>query len=220
MHDVIDIGRNVYSLIYQLCHDESLTQDLLQELDLLHLRRHGFRQLSTGETRRVMLGRALAIEPELLIIDNIFNGLDVEHRQSLIRYLTKLSVREKSPIQMLVIFSREEDMPEWIDNVALFNQGEFKGVMNKTTWEQHPLISQIKAQSIQQSEQMIALIRRHQYHTEFDDPVFEIKQGQVNYLDNIIFTGINWRIDNGQHWQIQGPYITRSHFWRSSTVLQ
>lgn len=203
--DVIDIGTNVYTLIYQECQNDELTLSLLTGLDLLPLKERGFRQLSSGETRRVMLARALATKPDFLILDNILAGLDVAHRHSFSQYLAHLSQRHTQPIQMIVIFSREEDVPEWIEPIALFNQGKFEGVMDKAIWDQHPLIAQIKAQSMQQSGQMIALIRRHQYQSQLDDPVFEIKQGQVNYLDDVIFTEVNWRIENGQHWQIKGP---------------
>ncbi|MCL1123752.1 ATP-binding cassette domain-containing protein [Shewanella surugensis] len=203
--DVIDAGTSVYTLIYQECKNDELAQSLLMELDLLHLKDSGFRQLSSGETRRVMLARSLATKPDFLILDNVLTGLDVAHRQSLVRYFTRLSQRVKRPIQMMVVFSREEDMPDWIEHIALFNQGGFEGLMDKVTWNTHPLITQIKAQSMQQSEKMMALIRHHQHPFQFDNPVFEIKDGQVNYLDNIFFTGVNWRIENGDHWQIKGP---------------
>ncbi|WP_298774210.1 ATP-binding cassette domain-containing protein [uncultured Shewanella sp.] len=201
----VDIGSNVYELIFQECQNEMLTQSLLKELDLGHLQSHGFRQLSSGETRRIMLARALAMEPDFLVLDNILTGLDIAHRQSISRLLTSLSSRDKNPIQMLVIFSREEDAPEWIENIALFSQGEFKETMVKMSWEQHPLINQIKEQSAVQSQNIVSLIRRHQYQPNSIEPIFEIKHGQVNYLDNIIFTDIHWRIENRQHWQIQGP---------------
>jgi len=199
--DKIDKGSTVYSLINEKSSDTKLTEQLLRDLDLEHLRESGFRVLSTGETRRVMLARALATEPDLIVLDNPFTGLDVAHRRALARYL---ALRQQTT-QMLITFNREEDIPEWIERIALFNHGALENTMNKDEWENHPVVSQIKAQSQQQSEEMIALIQRHQHSTHFANPVFEIKDGRVEYTEKTIFTGLNWRINNGQHWQVKGP---------------
>ncbi|WP_159739198.1 molybdate ABC transporter ATP-binding protein ModF [Vibrio atypicus] len=199
--DKIDKGSTVYSLINEKSSDTKLTEQLLRDLDLEHLRESGFRVLSTGETRRVMLARALATEPDLIVLDNPFTGLDVAHRRALARYL---ALRQQTT-QMLITFNREEDIPEWIERIALFNHGALENTMNKDEWESHPVVSQIKAQSQQQSEEMIALIQRHQHSTHFANPVFEIKDGRVEYTEKTIFTGLNWRINNGQHWQVKGP---------------
>lgn len=199
--DRIDTGTSVYQLILSQCGSSALTERLIIDLDLTHLTDSGFRVLSTGETRRVMIARALATQPELIVLDNPFSGLDVEHRAALARYLTELA----RTTQMIVTFNREEDFPDWIEKIALFNHGRLESMMDKQSWESHPIISQIKAQSQQQSEQMLALIQRYQHAQRFADPLFEIRQGQVAYSDKTIFSELNWRIDNGQHWQIKGP---------------
>jgi len=199
--DRIDTGTAVYDLIYQQCQSQELADRLVEQLDLGHLKQSGFRVLSTGETRRVMLARALATKPDLIVLDNPFTGLDVAHRAALAEFLSELS----QSVQMIVTFNREEDIPEWIDHIALFNHGKLESTMSKQEWESHPIISQIKAQSQQQSEQMIELIQRYQHAHHFDNPVFEIKNGRVEYTEKTIFTDLNWRIENGQHWQIKGP---------------
>ncbi|EGU57341.1 ATP-binding cassette domain-containing protein, partial [Vibrio tubiashii] len=157
--DKVDKGTSVYSLIFEQCQSDSLTEQLIVDLDLSHLAQSGFRVLSTGETRRVMLARALATEPELIVLDNPFTGLDIAHRASLANYLTQLA----KSTQMVVTFNREEDIPDWIEQIALFNHGKLESVMGRSEWEAHPVISQIKAQSQQQSEQMLDLIHRYQH---------------------------------------------------------
>ncbi|MCQ9100601.1 molybdate ABC transporter ATP-binding protein ModF [Vibrio alginolyticus] len=199
--DRIDQGSTVYSLILEQSQDTNLTEQLINDLDLSHLKDSGFRVLSTGETRRVMLARALATQPDLVLLDNPFTGLDIEHRAALARYLHSLSQN----VQLLITFSRESDMPEWINSIALFSAGKLDSTMDKSSWDNHPIIGQIKSQSEQQSEEMMSLIRQHQHSTPFNNPIFELKNGAVEYTDKKIFTGLNWRIDKGQHWQVKGP---------------
>ncbi|EPH5594505.1 MULTISPECIES: molybdate ABC transporter ATP-binding protein ModF [Vibrio] len=199
--DRIDQGSTVYSLILEQSQDTNLTEQLVNDLDLSHLRDSGFRVLSTGETRRVMLARALATQPDLILLDNPFTGLDIAHRAALARYLHSLSQN----VQLLITFSRESDMPEWINSIALFSAGKLDSTMDKSSWDNHPIIGQIKSQSEQQSEEMMSLIRQHQHSTPFNNPIFELKNGAVEYTDKKIFTGLNWRIDKGQHWQVKGP---------------
>jgi molybdate transport system ATP-binding protein len=199
--DKIDTGRNVYQLVEQCCDSTETCVKLLNELDLNHLKKTGFRLLSSGETRRVMLARALAQQPELLILDEPFAGLDTAHRQSLANYLQTLA----SQIQLILIVSRETDIPDWVQEIALFSRGKLSEVMSRDRWNNHPIIAQLIAQSQQQSEQMMGLIRRHQYTTSFADPIFSITDGKVAYADKTIFSQLNWQINKGEHWQIRGP---------------
>jgi len=199
--DRIDTGSTVCDLIFQRCKDADLTAHLLDQLDLTPLKESGFRVLSTGETRRVMLARALAVRPGFLVLDEPYAGLDAAHRKSLAETLKALS----KTIQMMVIVSREEDLPDWIDKVALFSQGRLERRMGKASWDNLPVISQIRAQSQEQSGQMMELIRNHRHTAQFDNPVFELKNGHVSYTEKIIFSAVNWCINNGEHWQVKGP---------------
>jgi len=199
--DKADTGTTVYSLIQQQSQDENVTQELMSELDLLHLKDSGFRVLSTGETRRLMLARVLASKPKLLVLDEPYAGLDLTHRQHLATYLEYLSTFT----QLLIIVSREDEMPSWVENVALFDHGKLVEIMTKPEWDEHPIISQITAQSKKQSEDIMMLIHKHRHTSHFNNPLFELIDGKVAYTDSTIFSGVNWRINNGEHWQIRGP---------------
>jgi len=199
--DKIDTGSSVYSLIDAQCTDPVLTHQLMHDLDLLHLKESGFRVLSTGETRRLMLARALASSPRLLILDEPYVGLDSAHRQHLAGYLEKLS----KTISLIIVVSRDNEMPAWIDHIALFDDGTLIEQMNKQQWDQHPVIAQLSAQSQAHSEQLMQLVHKYQHRSQFENPIFELTEGKVAYSDDIIFSGVNWRINKGEHWQIRGP---------------
>ncbi|MFA0440524.1 ABC transporter [Vibrio sp. 10N.286.49.C2] len=199
--DRIDYGRTVEQLVSEQCDNPAIVQQLMQELDLLHLKERGFKQLSTGETRRVMLARALSTSPKVLILDEPFVGLDQLHRKMLTGYLHDLATY----IQLIIVTSREDEIPAWVNHVALFEKGTLKEQLTYQQWISHPIIAQLLSQSAQQSEQWLTLIRKHQHAPKFSDPLVRITDGCVEYVDQKIFSDVNWQICHGEHWQIRGP---------------
>ncbi|MDB4283697.1 ATP-binding cassette domain-containing protein, partial [Akkermansiaceae bacterium] len=81
--DRIDPGRSVLELIREVSLPEKPLDDLIAQLGLTALTDRGFRLLSTGERRRLMLARALVQLPKLLILDEPFDGLDRAFREQL-----------------------------------------------------------------------------------------------------------------------------------------
>lgn len=55
---------------------KQLLDDLLQEFHIEHLRKSEAASLSGGETRRVEIARALAIDPKFILLDEPFAGID------------------------------------------------------------------------------------------------------------------------------------------------
>lgn len=67
-------------------------EELLEELDIAHLRKHRAYTLSGGERRRVEITRALVNEPKFMLLDEPFAGIDpiaVEDIQKIINRLVK-----------------------------------------------------------------------------------------------------------------------------------
>ncbi len=69
---------------------EARRREVLDELGAAYLQRRPLRALSGGETQRVLLARALLRKPDLLVLDEPAQGLDVHGQQELYALITHL----------------------------------------------------------------------------------------------------------------------------------
>ncbi|MCK6263226.1 ATP-binding cassette domain-containing protein [Vibrio sp. ZSDE26] len=199
--DSLDYGTSVEQLILDAGCSANELERILDKTDLLGLRERQFRQLSTGETRRVMLARALVQKPLLLILDEPYTGLDTQHRLALTELLNQCATQ----IQLIIITSREDELPECITNVALFDHQSLTQTMSVEQWHTHPAREQIQALSKQKSDALLHLMAENPTVDSNLENLVSMKDVKVEYLDGIIFKDFNWQIKQGEHWQVRGP---------------
>jgi cobalt/nickel transport system ATP-binding protein len=77
---------------------EKLVEDVLKKLDITHLKNKVPHYLSGGEKTKVGLAGALVTKPELLILDEPFEGLDPTCRIDLINLLNRINKENKTAI--------------------------------------------------------------------------------------------------------------------------
>jgi iron complex transport system ATP-binding protein len=105
--------------------DDAGTEAVGQALERMGVAPLGDRRLHTlsqGERQRVRIARALAVEPELLLLDEPFAGLDLGGRESLLADLDRLLAEADGPTVLLVTHHLEE-LPTGLERVALLRAG-------------------------------------------------------------------------------------------------
>lgn len=70
-----------------------MIEDLLQEFNILHLREQQALSLSGGERRRVEIARALATDPQFILLDEPFAGVDPISVEDIKKIITHLKER-------------------------------------------------------------------------------------------------------------------------------
>ena len=93
---------------------------LLEQLDLSELAGRPFNQLSQGQQRRALLGRALVNRPELLVLDEPLDGLDLRARHQLLATLRQLAT--SGTTLLLVTHQIETVLPE-VQRCVLLQRG-------------------------------------------------------------------------------------------------
>jgi len=109
----------------------------LERLGIAHLARHPVRSLSGGEAQRTSLVRALALDPELLLLDEPFSALDPPTREALLLELDRI-LRETDITTVFVTHDRNEAFMLG-DRVAVLAGGEILQVGRAADVFAHPI---------------------------------------------------------------------------------
>ena len=80
--------------------------------------------LSGGETQRVAIGRALAVRPAILCLDEPLSALDEDTRQEMIELLGRL--RDESPITTLHITHQRSEAQSLADELFVLEDGKLQ----------------------------------------------------------------------------------------------
>jgi iron complex transport system ATP-binding protein len=94
----------------------------LARVGAAHLADRRVDTLSQGERQRVRIARALAPDPELLLLDEPFAGLDLGGRESLLTDLDAVLAEPTGPTVVLVTHHLEE-LPRGIEAAVLLREG-------------------------------------------------------------------------------------------------
>jgi len=94
VREIVDLGRIPHrsGLVRSDTGDAEVVSAVLGRLDLGGFADRRFGSLSGGERQRVMVARALAQEPSLLVLDEPTNHLDIRHQLEVIRLIRDLDM--------------------------------------------------------------------------------------------------------------------------------
>jgi branched-chain amino acid transport system ATP-binding protein len=97
-------------------------EELIDFLEMQAIRKKKVGALPYGLMKRVELGRALALEPALLVLDEPFAGMNLEEKEDMVRFLTELN---RSWKQTMILVEHDMSIVMSISHrVVVLNFGE------------------------------------------------------------------------------------------------
>ena len=99
--------------------------DMLDTMEITHLRKSHPYDLSGGEQQRLALGKVLLLDPEIILLDEATKGLDPFFKISLARVLKKLTKAGKT---LFMVSHDIEFCAEYADTCAMFFDGQIVSV--------------------------------------------------------------------------------------------
>jgi branched-chain amino acid transport system ATP-binding protein len=91
----------------EIQHRAFIEEEIIELLEIAHIRNHVVSMLPYGMQKRVQLGRALALQPELILLDEPLAGLNLEEVEDMARFILDINEAEHWRVTCLLV---EHDM--------------------------------------------------------------------------------------------------------------
>lgn len=194
-----EAGYRVSTLMLETGGEEPEARALLARFGIGSLWDRPYRHLSSGEGRKLLLARALLGRPELLVLDEPFDGLDQGSRRDLMSLLAQLVAQGQ---RLAVIVNRFDEIPPFASHLGLLGERR--------------LLLAGERDAVLGSQEVAQLARAETASPRLPPPLMVpeplppgprvvMKAMRIAYGDQVIIDGLDWIIAEGEHWQLVGP---------------
>ncbi|OBS12170.1 ABC transporter [Elizabethkingia miricola] len=161
----------------------------LGRFQLTHRAQAPLIQLSNGELKKMQLISHLLGNPEILILDKVFTGLDTQSRKELHAIINQLADENVR----IILITDHHNIPDCITHFAEMSDGNIT---------EYNTINQLSFTEIHQTgfDKPIPVINS----SSIDSPLIRMENVTIQYNNNIILNNINWQVNPGECWQIKG----------------
>jgi len=157
----------------------------------------GYRQLSSGESRKLLILKAVTDGATHLLIENPYDGLDIS---SCVEFDRIIQLLVERGFNLLLVLSSRSDIPDWCSHLAWFENGRLAGCGARAE-----IIKQIDNRSHGDDwNQILGNCENREEDDGFAELV-RLVNGQAGYGDRTIFSDFDFSVDRGQHTLISGP---------------
>jgi len=104
--------------------DKALVEASLEKVGILNLKNLHYNKLSGGQRQRTLIARALASEPNLLILDEPTNGMDTPSHYSLLNLISNL--RNEKNLAVIMVSHLLSDVANYVKKLIIIDNGFFQ----------------------------------------------------------------------------------------------
>ena len=197
--------------------DKARCDEIADLLNIRPLLQKNITSLSTGEMRKTLIARALIKAPNLLILDEPFDGLDEIARQSLSESINHLMT---SFVRVILVVHRLEEIVSQITHVLFIKEGQLFMQGPKEYLLTSENISQLYGCDLQLErdngryrvsfgkdgrESMDTAPVSEEKLPPLPDVLIEMRDTTVQYEGHVVLDHFNWVMRQGENWAILGP---------------
>ena len=171
-------------------------------LQIEHLLERDIRVVSTGEMRKVQIARVLIQAPDILILDEPFDGLDRSSRGSLAPIIDDLMDDTRT---VILVTHRQREIVPSISHILAVSDGKvlFQG-------RREEVLTPSQMERLYPSTTTSFSLPPGKGDPETVDPtrsdiLISMEDVRVEYGDTTILDGLNWTMKSGENWVILGP---------------
>ncbi len=169
---------------------------LLKRLDIAELAERRFLTLSYGERRLVLIARALASAPRLLLLDEVANGLDARNHARLMRWLAGTA---RSALPWVFATHRRDDVPDSATHVLELERGRIVRKQAMQPARARALLRQEAASFFSRTRAAPARAPRRRA------VLVRLTLANVHVDDAHILHDIDLEVARGDCWVVHGP---------------
>ena len=122
VHDIVMLGRRPYMKWGFTENDHTIVHDAMHRLDVEDMRGRFLNQLSGGEKQKVVLARALAQQPKVLLLDEPTSALDIQNQYQVLKLVR--SICHNDQITAIVVIHDLNLALRFCDRFLLMKDGE------------------------------------------------------------------------------------------------
>ncbi|TDF99680.1 sulfate/molybdate ABC transporter ATP-binding protein [Paenibacillus piri] len=213
VHDNIAFGLAVQKRSKQ--EIASRVSELIELTGLKGLEKRLPHQLSGGQRQRVAFARAIAPEPQLLLLDEPFAAIDAKVRKELRTWLKEMINRVG--ITTIFVTHDQEEAVEVADEIMIINHGILEQKGSPIDIYQHPQtpfvagfigesnqvehIGKFKGFTQAELKPTKAIIRPEYIEVGYPNEISVLSAAEFGTVTNIYFRGTHWQVEvevNGQ----------------------
>ena len=158
VHDVVMLGRRPYMQWGFTEEDHTIVHDAMHRLDVEDMRGRFLNQLSGGEKQKVMLARALAQQPKVLLLDEPTSALDIQNQHQVLRLVRDICHRDG--ITAIMVIHDLNLALQFCDRFLLMKDGEVYRYGDHSVLDSYALASVygVKAKVLELENRRIVLV--------------------------------------------------------------
>jgi branched-chain amino acid transport system ATP-binding protein len=101
--------------------ERKIVEDIIDFLEMEAIRKQEVKILPYGQRKRVELGRALALEPKVILLDEPTAGMNLEEKEDMVRFI--LDIHEERETTILLVEHDMDIVMDISDRIIVFDFG-------------------------------------------------------------------------------------------------